>query len=131
MHTHTHRIALLLALSAAGAAQAANTPAPLSTQAYIDSTFAAMDSNKDGSIDKGEFTRFQQARFGKQTESINAAFKAMDTNGDGRISKDEAKVVPEIAHYFNGLDTDGDGYLSLQELQRAMQAAQTADAPGK
>ncbi|MNY73658.1 EF hand [compost metagenome] len=55
----------------------------------------------------------------------------MDKNKDGKISKEEATVVPEIAKYFTGLDTDGDGYLSLKEMQQAMVAAQTADAPGK
>ena len=100
-------------------------------QAYIDSTFTAMDTNKDGRVDKAEYTRFQQGRFSKQADSIDAAFSAMDTNKDGRISKDEATLVPEIAKYFAGLDTDGDGYLSLKEMQQAMVAAQTADAPAR
>ncbi|MFL0337565.1 EF-hand domain-containing protein [Stenotrophomonas maltophilia] len=100
-------------------------------QAYIDSTFAAMDTNKDGRVDKAEYARFQQQRFSKQADSIDAAFTAMDANKDGRISKEEATVVPEIAKYFAGLDTDGDGYLSLKEMQQAMVAAQTADAPAK
>jgi hypothetical protein len=55
----------------------------------------------------------------------------MDSNKDGRISKDEAAIVPEIAKYFAGLDVNGDGYLSLAEMQQAMVAAQTADAPVK
>lgn len=100
-------------------------------QAYIDSTFATMDTNKDGRVDKAEYARFQQQRFSKQADSIDAAFTAMDANKDGRISKEEATVVPEIAKYFAGLDTDGDGYLSLKEMQQAMVAAQTADAPAK
>jgi len=62
---------------------------------------------------------------------IDSTFTAMDKNKDGRISKEEAIVVPEIAKYFAGLDTDGDGYLSLKEMQQAMVAAQTADAPTK
>jgi Ca2+-binding protein (EF-Hand superfamily) len=100
-------------------------------QAYIDSTFTAMDTNKDGRVDKSEYAEFQQGRFNKQADSINAAFTAMDKNKDGRISKEEAIVVPEIAKYFTGLDTDGDGYLSLKEMQQAMVAVQTADAPTK
>ncbi|TFZ44628.1 EF-hand domain-containing protein [Stenotrophomonas maltophilia] len=98
-------------------------------QAYIDSTFTAMDTNNDGRVDKAEYARFEQGRFSKQADSIDAAFAAMDKNKDGRISKEEATVVPEIAQYFSGLDTDGDGYLSLKEMQQAMVAAQTADAP--
>nr|WP_255303519.1 EF-hand domain-containing protein [Stenotrophomonas maltophilia] len=100
-------------------------------QAYIDATFTAMDANNDGRVDKAEYAKFQQERFSKQADSIGAAFSAMDRNKDGRISKEEANVVPEIAKYFAGLDTDADGYLSLKEMQQAMVAAQTADAPTK
>ncbi|HGM7320424.1 TPA: EF-hand domain-containing protein [Stenotrophomonas maltophilia] len=100
-------------------------------QAYIDSSFAVMDSNGDGHIDKAEYAKYQRARFNKQADSIDAAFKEMDADKDGKISRKEAAVVPEIAKYFAGLDTDGDGYLSLKEMQQAMVAAQTADAPAK
>lgn len=119
----------MIALCAAPLASQAAPADP--KQAYIDSTFTAMDTNKDGRVDKAEYTRFQQGRFSKQADSIDAAFSAMDTNKDGRISKDEATLVPEIAKYFAGLDTDGDGYLSLKEMQQAMVAAQTADAPAR
>ncbi|ARQ90446.1 MULTISPECIES: EF-hand domain-containing protein [Stenotrophomonas] len=99
--------------------------------AYIDSSFAVMDSNGDGRIDKSEYAKYQQARFSRQADSIDAAFKEMDADKDGKISRKEAAVVPEIAKYFAGLDTDGDGYLSLKEMQQAMVAAQTADTPAK
>lgn len=123
------KTALLIALCAAPLISQAAPADP--KQAYIDSTFTAMDTNKDGRVDKAEYTRFQQGRFSKQADSIDAAFSAMDTNKDGRISKEEATLVPEIAKYFAGLDTDDDGYLSLKEMQQAMVAAQTADAPTK
>lgn len=123
------RTALLIALGAAPLLAEAAPADP--KQAYIDSTFTAMDTNKDGRVDKSEYAEFQQGRFNKQADSINAAFTAMDKNKDGRISKEEAIVVPEIAKYFTGLDTDGDGYLSLKEMQQAVVAAQTADAPTK
>ena len=100
-------------------------------QAYIDSSFAVMDGNGDGRIDKAEYAAFQQARFSKQADSIDAAFKEMDADKDGKISRKEAALVPEIAKYFAGLDADGDGHLSLKEMQQAMVAAQTADAPAK
>lgn len=117
---------LLLALALAPAVAHAAPADP--KQAYIDSTFATMDTNKDGKVDKDEYSRYQQSRFNQQASSIDAAFKAMDSNGDGKISKAEAAVVPEIARYFDGLDTDKDGFLSLKEMQQAMVAAQTADA---
>ncbi|WP_313207416.1 EF-hand domain-containing protein [Stenotrophomonas sp.] len=124
-----NKTALLIALCAAPLLGHAASSDP--EQAYIDSSFAAMDSNVDGRIDKAEYAKYQQARFSKQADSIDAAFKEMDKNKDGKISKEEAAVVPEIAKYFAGLDTDGDGYLSLKEMQQAMVAAQTADAPAK
>lgn len=124
-----NKTALMIALCALPLFAHAATADP--KQAYIDSTFAAMDSNKDGRVDKAEFAAYQQSRFSKQATSIDVAFKEMDKNKDGKISKEEAAVVPEIAKYFNGLDADGDGYLSLKEMQQAMLAAQTADAPGK
>lgn len=120
---------LLIALCAAPLLAQATPADP--KQAYIDSTFTAMDANNDGRVDKTEYGKFQQGRFSKQADSIDAAFAAMDKNKDGRISKEEATVVPEIAKYFAGLDTDADGYLSLKEMQQAMIAAQTADAPTK
>ncbi|WP_416057199.1 EF-hand domain-containing protein [Stenotrophomonas maltophilia] len=123
------KTALLIALCAAPLL--ANAAGSDPKQTYIDSTFAAMDSNGDGRIDKAEYAKYQQGRFSKQADSIDVAFKEMDANKDGRISKEEAAVVPEIAKYFAGLDTDGDGYLSLKEMQQAMVAAQTADAPAK
>jgi len=100
-------------------------------QSFIDTSFLEMDTNKDGRVDKAEYTRYQQSRFNKQADAITEAFKAMDTDGDGRINKTEAAVVPEIARYFDGLDTDKDGFLSMKELQQAMVAAQTAEAARK
>lgn len=123
------KTALLIALCAAPLIGHAASSDP--KQAYIDSSFAAMDSNRDGRVDKAEYATYQQARFSKQASSIDAAFKAMDADQDGKISKQEAAIVPEIQKYFTGLDTDGDGFLSLKEMQQAMVAAQTADAPAK
>lgn len=98
---------------------------------YIDSTFAAMDTNRDGSVDKQEYATYQQARFDTQADTVESAFKEMDSDSDGYISKAEAEVVPEIARYFDALDTDKDGRLSLREMQQAMVAAQTLDAADK
>jgi Ca2+-binding EF-hand superfamily protein len=80
-----NKTALLIALCAAPLLAHASPTDP--KQAYIDSTFTAMDSNKDGRVDKTEFTAYQQARFSKQADSIDAAFAAMDKNKDGKISK--------------------------------------------
>ncbi|WP_329891040.1 EF-hand domain-containing protein [Stenotrophomonas sp. SMYL11] len=87
-------------------------------------------TTRSGSVE-GRVREMSAGSFQQAGHSIDAAFSAMDRNKDGRISKEEAIVVPEIAKYFAGLDTDGDGYLSLREMQQAMVAAQTADAPTK
>lgn len=126
------RIALLaLATTAPLLAGAVSDDQKQEKQAYIDKTFAAMDTNRDGRIDKAEFTRFQQARFKKQSDSIDAAFNELDKDKDGKISKAEATVVPDIANYFDGLDTDKDGFLSRGEMHKAMAAARTAETAAK
>lgn len=117
-------LALWAALALASAPAAASEP----RQAYIDKTFVAMDANGDGHVDKAEYARFQQARFDQQSRAVDLAFNELDQDKDGKISKAESAVVPEIERYFEGLDTDRDGFLSREEMQRAMVAAQTAEA---
>ncbi|QWT22554.1 EF-hand domain-containing protein [Bacillus sp. NP157] len=97
-------------------------------QATIDRNFAAMDTNHDGKIDKAEYAAFQTARFDRQAQSVDGAFNELDTNKDGKISKAEAAAVPAIATYFDALDINKDGSLSREEMQKAIVAAQTAEA---
>ncbi|RIX83184.1 EF-hand domain-containing protein [Acidovorax cavernicola] len=118
----------LLTLFAAVSALAAM---PDQKQTYIDKTFASMDTNGDGRVDKTEYTSFQQSRFKNRAQAVDAAFEELDKDKDGKISKAEAIVVPEISRYFDGLDADKDGVLSREEMQRAMIAAQTAESPEK
>lgn len=116
--------ALALASTAAGAQQAAVDP----SQAYIDSGFAAMDTDKNGQIDRAEFTRFMQARLEKQRASFDDAFAKLDKNGDGKISKAEAAVLQPLAENFAAVDTNSDGAISKDELRAAMLASQAKAA---
>jgi len=127
----TKIVLLALASAAPLLASAAADEQKQEKQAYIDKTFSAMDANRDGRVDKAEFSKFQQARFKKQAASIDAAFDELDKDKDGKISKTEATVVPDIAKYFDGLDTDKDGFLSRDEMQKAIVAAQTAETTAK
>lgn len=121
---------LIAALAFAAPAAAVVAPADL-RQAAIDKSFAAMDTNHDGRIDKAEYSKFQQARYSKQAQTVDAAVMELDKDKDGKISKAEAAAVPEIAKYFDGLDTNKDGFLDRTEMQNAMAAAQAAEAgPG-
>lgn len=61
-----NKIAMVAFLSAVSSVVGA---APADTkQAYIDSSFASMDANGDGRVDKAEYAHFQQARFSKQAK---------------------------------------------------------------
>jgi len=78
------------------------------------------DANKDGAVDREEWTAGQQARF-----------KQLDANGDGKLSQNELfartpavgnSAVPNDRQagrqsaYFQRLDTDKDGFVTLTEF---------------
>ena len=117
-------VTIALALSvAAGAPLHAQTADP-----SIDRSFAAMDANKDGKIDRAEYGQYMQDKFDRQWAAMEIAFNEMDTNKDGVVSKSEAAGVPVIASAFDGLDTDRDGKLSRAEMRDALIKARAAEA---
>jgi EF hand domain-containing protein len=78
------------------------------------------DTNKDGWVDKAEWTAGQEARF-----------KELDTNKDGKLSQDElfarapaapGNVLPTDRQFerqsvfFQRMDTDKDGFVSKAEF---------------
>lgn len=103
-------------------------PGAAAAQSSVDTTFAAMDANRDGHIDKAEFTGFTQARQSRQATAMDAAFRDMDKDGDGHLSKAEAAPNPVIAGAFTALDADRDGKLSSAEMRAALAKAQADEA---
>jgi len=94
--------------------------APAALPAREPSGVMRYDTNKDGVVDRAEWTAGQQARF-----------KRLDTNGDGKLTQDELfartpavgnSVVPSDRQaqrqsaYFQRLDTDKDGVVTLVEF---------------
>jgi Ca2+-binding EF-hand superfamily protein len=78
------------------------------------------DTNKDGAVDRAEWTAAQEARF-----------KRLDANGDGKLTQDElfartpaagSSVLPtdrqvlRQSAYFQRLDADKDGSVTLAEF---------------
>lgn len=102
----------------------AQTPAANPTQTYIDAGFAAMDADRNGQVDRGEFDRFMRARLAKQQASFESAFAKLDKNADGGISEAESAALPPIAENFAVIDTDRNGSIDKDELRSAMLAAQ-------
>ena len=92
-------------------------PAPTPAPPTRERTAGLMryDTNKDGFVDRKEWSAGQEARF-----------KLLDTNHDGKLTKDELFVgngVPPTdrqlqsqATYFRLLDTDKDGTVSKAEF---------------
>jgi hypothetical protein len=88
--------------------------------------FAAVDTNKDGTISKAEFQAFFAGMppasggpgMGPHDHHMHRMMpmdiKALDRDGDGKISPDEF-AAPMKAH-FAELDTNHDGFLEQNEL---------------
>ena len=106
--------ALLVSLPALAAP---GDPAPAQAPPARERTAGLMryDTNKDGFVDRKEWSAGQEARF-----------NLLDTNHDGKLTKDELFVgngVPPTdrqlqsqATYFRLLDTDKDGTVSKAEF---------------
>jgi hypothetical protein len=107
------------ALAAPGETPAAPA-APAALPAREPAGVMRYDTNKDGVVDRAEWTAGQQARF-----------KRLDANGDGKLTQDELfartpavgnSVLPSDRQaqrqsaYFQSLDTDKDGVVTLVEF---------------
>ena len=114
----------LLVLALPALAAPGDTPAapaaPAALPAREPSGVMRYDTNKDGVVDRAEWTAGQQARF-----------KRLDTNNDGKLTQDELfartpaagnSVLPSDRQaqrqsaYFQRLDTDKDGVVTLAEF---------------
>ena len=111
---------LLLAAPAFAAPGDSPAPGPDKPARASNSGIMRYDTNKDGVVDRAEWTAGQEARF-----------KRLDTNGDGKLTQDELfartpavgnSVLPtdrqaqRQSAYFQRLDTDKDGFVSFAEF---------------
>ncbi|KMS51977.1 hypothetical protein V474_02710 [Novosphingobium barchaimii LL02] len=117
------------AVLALGCVDAASAQTDDAFNTYVDAGFAAMDTDKNGNVDRTEFAAFMRKRLAQQGAEFDAAFTKLDKNADGSLSKAEAAAGnPLLAEHFSEVDTNKDGALSKDELRAAMIAAQTSQA---
>jgi Ca2+-binding EF-hand superfamily protein len=126
--------ASLLVLGSAAIAQ--NPPKPVARGDYVktlDTRFAAIDANHDGSLSAAELTAEQQREMeqakGVITQQLSAKFKELDTNKNGSLSLQEFLAAsPQIRpqnsaqQLLQQIDANKDGKVSLEEF-RAPQVA--------
>ena len=104
---------------------------PAEHQRMVDAAFTAIDTNKDGSLSKAEFTKHHEMmrmHHGKMMKMgdgkmpmdhgkmADGAFATLDKNRDGSLAKSEVPSQHPLAMHFDMLDTNKDGRLSKAEL---------------
>lgn len=116
---------------------AAQAPKPVAKADFtkaVDGRFGALDTNKDGSVDKAEIaaaqTKVMQAAAAQQQQRLENDFKKLDTNKDNQLSLAEFKAVaPPIRNTESAdqtlakLDSNKDGKISAQEFRAPQLAA--------
>lgn len=77
--------------------------------------FASLDKNRDGRVERSEFTSASRT-----PDELSTAFSAADQNHDGRLTLGEGPTIDWMwttpMSVFRRLDADGDGRVSRQEL---------------
>jgi len=120
----------------------------------LQSLFAAIDSDGDGTISASEFTTFSNQFSAEASATLlsaqadssdsSAKFANLDSNGDGSLdlSEFEAGMPPpppptggegmgaSASNLFASLDTDGDGAVSAEELSSALSSLASDDETG-
>lgn len=88
-------------------------------QGPIAQNFAALDTNKDGFLDRSELRVFaaRVAPFqgGNPGGPPGPDFDALDRNADGRLTREELKGTP-FAGPFDEIDTNRDGKIDRKEF---------------
>jgi len=96
----------------------------------IDARFGALDTNRDGSLDKAEIssaqTKVLQQAAATQQQKLEGEFKKLDTNKDNQLSMAEFKAAaPPVRstqtpdQMLAQLDSNKDGRVSAQEYRAA------------
>ena len=99
----------------------------------LDSAFANMDANKDGSVSAAELSAAQKKDLEQAQAMIHsraqAAFNQLDTNKDGKLSLEEFAASVQVnaketaAEVLQKLDTNKDGKVSADEFKAPRLAA--------
>ena len=115
---------------AQGAAAPARAPQPVAKSAYlqrVDASFAAVDTNKDGSIDRAEIeaaeSRALSVRKAQLIKQREAAFRQLDKDKNGSLTLQEfngptaAQPLPKAnaTPMLTRLDANKDGKISAAE----------------
>ena len=93
----------------------------------LDSAFAAMDTNKDGSVSAAELGAAQKKDLEQAQAMIHSraqsAFTQLDTNKDGKLSLEEFAASVQVntketaAEVLQKLDANKDGKVSAEEFK--------------
>ena len=120
-----------------GASGYASQGSSVDYSAMAQQLMTTMDSNKNGTIDKTEFSQAAQALAknanNSSSSNVDAAFAKMDTNGDGQISSDEmlaamkqASAQTQGKHHHGGHHhTDTSASTSDSTVQSTQASAST------
>ena len=131
---------LIMGLSAAASAaigapavsQQPSTPAPKpisrsDVASKLDTSFAAADTNHDGTLNASEVGVMQQKGLAviqtRARAELQTKFNQLDTNKDGRLSPDEFVAIATIRpkqtpeQILQNLDTNHDGKVSRAEAE--------------
>jgi len=122
-------LALLLSLTATGAAQAGLQlgERPIGRAEVISTAkkqFAEMDANHDGAVSPDEFERYREKQNAQPDQGRGLThigrswFDKSDTDGNGKVSQAEAVARP--LELFDMADVNHDGVASLSEQSMAM-----------
>ncbi len=87
--------------------------------------FGALDRNRDGVLDQGDFPRLA-ALIARRAAEASAMVQTFDANGDGRVSYQEFLAGSLAA--FDRADANHDGVLTRQEAQAFAQTEREAGA---